>query len=164
MSGPSGAPARSTPPARRSALALWALAGVVVLALVVGAVAGALREPVELDPSTPQGVVQAYVRAVLDGDFAAAHDLLSGETAERCGPATLEDTYVAEGLTVTLVDVSIGGDEAEVRVRLREPAAPPLLGGGGTSMQERFALVREAGRWRLTGQPWPLYWCPEEAR
>lgn len=150
---------------RRSSVALWTLVGVVAVALVAGALAGALREPAALDPGSPEGVVQAYVSAVLDRDYPTAAEYLSAETAERCEPRGFEDAYVAEGLTATLEDVSVDGDEAVVRVRMREPAGPPLLGGGGgITSEERFLLVVEDGDWKLTEQPWPLFWCPEEER
>jgi hypothetical protein len=56
-------------PARRrerSTMLLWVLGGLVALALAIGAVVGGLRDPAELDPRRPEGVVQEYLKAVLD--------------------------------------------------------------------------------------------------
>jgi hypothetical protein len=47
---------------------LAAVVGVVVLLAGIAGVVAANRTAPTLDPSSPQGVVQQYLKAVLDGD------------------------------------------------------------------------------------------------
>lgn len=145
----------------QSRVALWSLAVLAGAVLVIAAVAGTLREPVELDPGTPEGVVQAYLEAVIAGDHDAAAAHLSADDAERCDASRFRGAYVSDSMTATLDDVQVRGERAEVRVQLREPSAPPPFGSPGMRSSESFELVAEAGTWRLTGQPWPVHWCPE---
>ena len=155
---------RSVAPRGRPRVLLWVLAGLTVTALAIGAVAGALREPAELPADTPEGVVQAYLQAVLDGDVGAARAHLDEATAERCTAADYRQGWVPESLTATLDDVRIaapagGSAEAEVDVRLRTVAGPEPFGGGDFSSLETFVLTREDGDWQLTGEPWPVFAC-----
>lgn len=137
---------------------LWILAGLVVIALVVGLVIAALRPPTSLDIDRPEGVVQAYLRAVLDHDHAAAAGYLSQATAERCPASAFRAAWVPEGMTADLDDVQATGDRAEVRVVLHpDTALPPFDAVDSTT--ELFRLIREDGAWRLTGIPWPLVSC-----
>lgn len=150
------------PPARpggRPSVLLWAMAALVLLALLAGALASALRDPRPLDPDTPEGVVQRYLQAVLEGDFTEAARFLSDTTAEDCEPVELRQAWVPESLTATLDSVQARGAEADVTVRLRGVAGPEPFGSGGYSSLETFALVREGGQWRVAGQPWPLLGC-----
>ena len=137
---------------------LWVLGGLVALALAIGAVVGGLRDPAELDPRRPEGVVQEYLKAVLDRDYAAAVGYLSDETAERCPASAFRETWVPDDLTADLEDVRSQAGQVEVLVRLRT-AADPLPFDDGLSSTEAFTLVEEDGAWRLTGDPWPLYSC-----
>lgn len=145
---------------KRPARLLWWLGGLVAVVLVTGAILGALRGPATLDPDSPEGVVQSYLQAVLDGDYQAAVQHFSEETAERCTVASFREAWIDESLTATLEDVRVRDGGAEVRIRFRSVPAPDPL-GGDFSFRERFSLVEEAGAWRLTGDPWPLFFCPE---
>ncbi|HSJ46079.1 MAG TPA: hypothetical protein VK923_15505 [Euzebyales bacterium] len=143
---------------RRPTSLLWILAGLVVVALVVGLVIAALRPPTSLDIGRPEGVVQAYLQAVLEHDHAAATGYLSEATAERCPASAFRATWVPEGLTADLDDVQVTGDRAEVRVVLHpNTALPPFEAVDSTT--ELFRLTREVGAWRFTGIPWPLVSC-----
>ena len=53
---------------------LSAIGALVILALVVVFTRG---EPEQLDPSTPEGVVQTYTRLVIDGDELGAAEYLT---------------------------------------------------------------------------------------
>jgi hypothetical protein len=143
---------------RRSTSLLWVLAGLMVAALVAGLVIAALRPPDPLDVRRPEGVVQAYLQAVLDHDHAAAAGYLSEDTAERCPASAFRTAWVPEGMTADLDDVQVTGDRAEVRVVLHPTAAlPPFDAVDSTT--ELFRLARQDGAWRLTGVPWPLVSC-----
>jgi hypothetical protein len=139
--------------------AVWALVALVVTVVVVGAVAGTLRAPTPLDEQSPEGVVQAYLQAVLDGDHLAAVAFFSDDTARDCQASDFRNAWVPESLTATLDAVHVRGDDATVRVRLRTVAGPGPFGGDGYSSLETLTLAREDAQWRITGAPWPLLDC-----
>lgn len=141
----------------RPATVLWAVGAFVVLAVVAAAVLGTAREPPILDPDTPEGVVQRYAQAVLDGDYREATAYLTEEAAEGCRPST--EPWIPESLSVSLDDVTVTGSEAEVRVRLRSDAGPPPFGDGAFRSDGSFFLVEQDDAWRITGSPWPLDVC-----
>lgn len=162
---PSPAPVDAGVPAPRSRSRSGPVGWVVLAALaflvVAGVVLGALRGPASYDLDTPEGTVQAYVQAVLDGRWVDARDLLAGELRPRCGIADLRGAWVQPPLTVHLDDVEVTGDLAEVRVRLRALATPAPLDVVEVDRGsiEVFDLTRASGQWRLTGEPWPIYDC-----
>jgi hypothetical protein len=129
-----------------------------VVLVAAGVALGVLREPVLLDPQTPEGTVQAYVQAVLDGEWNDARSHLADDLEAECTAIDFRRSWVPDSLTATLDDVRVDGDEAEVVVRLRTAAEPDPFGGRYEST-ETFDLIREGTTWRLTGQPWPVYDC-----
>src|SRR5690606_11770919 len=60
---------------------LVAVAGLIALAVVVAATTSG---EADLDPATPEGAVQAYLRAVSDRDAEAARALFTTELQDRC--------------------------------------------------------------------------------
>ena len=136
------------------------LLGVVVAAAVVAALAASLyaasRPPRTLDRSTPQGVVQAYVTAVLDGDHATAATFLDPDVG--CAAVDLDRTFTPRSVRVDLVETQVSGDSARVRVSVTfDAGADPLSGSPGED--HVFRLVRTPSGWLLSGIPWPLYTC-----
>lgn len=150
--GDAGRPVRST-------VLLWVLAALVAVALVVGALVGVLRPPVSLAPGSPESVVQAYLQAVIDGEYEDAVGYLSTGAAGRCPASMFRDAWIPPSLTAELDDVRPGARQADVQVRLRSAADPPPFGDGGFNSIERFTLVREGGDWRISGDPWPVFAC-----
>jgi hypothetical protein len=157
--GPEGKP----PPARHHPveprILLWILGGLALLALVVAVALGFLREPATLGTDSPEGVVQAYVQHLLDADVPAARELLSDEVADACSAALFRTSWIPEGLTVTLDEVEVTGEEALVDVRMRTAEGPPPFGAGGYTQVEVFELERQDGDWRISAEPWPVYDC-----
>jgi hypothetical protein len=151
-----GQPPRERP--RPPRLARWSLAVALMVVIVAGVAVGVLREPVLLDPHTPEGTVQAFMRAVLDGDWNAARSHITDELKAECTAIDFRHSWIPDSLTATLDDVRIDGDEAEVVIRLRTAAGPGPF-GGGYEATETFDLLREDTAWRVTGQPWPVYDC-----
>lgn len=137
--------------------------GLVVLVLLaavvtVGVVLGVVRGPSSVDPGTPEAAVQAYAQAVLDGRWVEARALLASDLQPRCGIADLRNAWVEQPVTLHLEDVRVTDDHAEVEVRLRHVAMPDPFGVERASI-EVFELTYEAGAWRITGEPWPVYAC-----
>ena len=151
-----GQPPRERP--RSSRLVGWSLGAALVVLIAAGVAVGVLREPVLLDPQTPEGTVQAYVQAVLDGEWNEARSHLTDDLEAECTAIDFRHSWIPDSLTATLDDVRLDGDEAEVIVRLRTAAEPDPF-GGGYETSETFDLIREDTTWRVTGQPWPVYDC-----
>ena len=101
-----------------------AVAALVVLSLVLVFTRG---EPAPLDASTPEGVVQRYAAAVIDGDEATATTYLTDAARKTCQHT---DYPVTEDLRVALVSTTVRENTADVRVSLVAsadggPSAPP---------------------------------------
>lgn len=144
----------------------WLLATITVVAVVAVlaiALAGT-RQPADLPPGSPEAGVQAYLRAVADGDRAAIRDSLTEERREDCERengerlpfAGEEPAFEADLLETREVE----DDTAEVRVRITEFSGEPPFGGGGYDHTEVFVLERSDGRWGIAEAPWPYDLCP----
>ena len=119
----------------------------VVLALVA---AGLLRETPELDPSTPEGTVQAYLQAVFAGDQERAAEYTDGECEPNLGPAV-----PVEGISAALVRVEGNDNQRTVFVKLSQPSPDPI--GGLSEWEEWFNLISNDGRWVIQQPAWPYY-------
>jgi hypothetical protein len=131
--------------------------GVIAAAAVVAAVVAVQRDPVALDPDSPEATVQAYLTAVATGQHGVAVEQLAEDS--DCGLADLTNAYRPEAIEVVLKETTVFGSDATVVVEMTE-----MYGGGpfetsGYSREEVLLLVQEDGAWRLTGSPWPMY-CP----
>lgn len=134
------------------------LVGVAVAIIAIGGVAaiGLLgSDAPRRDPSTPAGVVQTYLSAVLEGRTAEAAALL--DPSSGCSARDLDTTYLPPSARIDLIDARETGDTAQVRVHVEQSTGDPF---GGTWGEDRtFRLTRVAGAWRITGVPWPLGGC-----
>ena len=132
-----------------AAIGLAVLTALVVIALV--------RDPVQLDPATPEGTVQAYLQAIADEDYAAALALLDPELAEECSAGDLQQAAPREPFSATLVDSDESDDTASVTASIAYSPSPGPLDPGSSGFDEYFSLVRTEGMWRITNDPWPYY-------
>jgi len=139
----------------RPSRVLAIVVGSVVLVIVLVGVLAANRSVTDHDLSTPEGVVQAYVAAVVDGDHQAAADLLAEDS--ECDVDDLDGTYVPELDRVVLLDTEVDGDSA--RVYVETVAAEGPFGAFDYSERHSFLLERSGTSWRIAGKPWPLYEC-----
>lgn len=136
---------RIRPPAVLGAIAL-----VVVVLAVVAAIVSSNRERPELDPATPEGVVQLYVTALFNDDVAGAVTYLD----PKLGCAEhLPEVYTGDTARVAVVRSTTTGDTATVVLQIEESS-----GLDGWSHRETFTLHRN-GEWLITGHPWPIYSC-----
>ena len=141
---------------------LAAMAIGLVALIAVAAVFVAVRDPVEFDPETPEGVTQAYLVAILDDDAESAHALLTAELQERCDVEELHDRFWRdEDRRITLVDSTIEGDTARIEVKFTVTYNEGPFGYSESSHEETFRLTRSDGAWRISSAPWPYYRCPE---
>jgi len=128
----------------------WLLPTVGVLAVVALVAAGLLREAPELDPSTPEGTVQAYLEAVFAGDQDAAAALTEGECDTNLGPGSQ-----VEGVSASLASVEADENQATVIVNMSQPTTDPF--GGLSEWQEWFGLLNHDGTWMIQQPVWPYY-------
>jgi hypothetical protein len=131
------------------------VAAMVALSALVVALA-ATRSPAQLDPRSPEGTVQAYLRAVLDGDHEAAVRYL--DPASGCDIGDLDRTGRVQPTRVALTSTHVDGSSARVRVELTTGAGDGPF-GSGYQETTTFRLTRSSTGWLLTGSPWPLFDC-----
>ncbi|GAA1060461.1 hypothetical protein [Agromyces bracchium] len=138
----------------RTLVVILAVLGVlVVVALIAVFTRG---EPAQLDESTPEGVVQRYSAAVIDGDEAAAMEYLDPAVAEDCVRMPFGDRA---GMRVTLVDTTERDDTADVDVLIVTTFDSGPFGSSEYEEPGVFDLVRVGGEWRIEVAPWPLAIC-----
>lgn len=153
-------PAPERAPVRGPRIALISLI-VVVVAVVVAAVLAVLLRggPATFDPASPEGVVQRYTQALIDGDLDAAEQLRSPTAAdEGCGffPGEMQD------VRVTLVGTTADGDAAQVRVLITTIYGQDVFGSGEYRSEETFRLVGSGGEWLIEAAPWQFTPCLED--
>ncbi len=131
-------------------LPAWVLPGLGVLAVVALVAAGLLRETPELDPTTPEGTVQAYLKAVFAGDEEAASQYTEGECDPNLGPGS-----PTQGVSASLVSVEGDDQQTTVIVQLSQTSNDPFI--GLSEWQEWFNLVNREGVWLIQEPVWPYY-------
>lgn len=135
-----------------------------VLAVVVGLVIGLavltevlVAQPTTAvdDPSSPAGVVRAYVQALVAEDHEAAAALL--EEGGPCEVADVERAYPPDVDRVLLVDTVVEGDEARVVIEIVVREGP--FSAFAYTERHTLELTGTDAGWRITGRPWPLFEC-----
>lgn len=154
---PATEPAAEAAPARRPDRTLLVILGVIAALVVVALVVVFSRgEPARLDESTPEGVVQAYAAAVIDGDEDEAIRHLVPEVADDCVPI---DGAPTDRMRVTLVSTTERDDSADVEVLISWSYDEGPFGGSGVEERGDFDLVQADDGWRIETAPWPLTIC-----
>lgn len=144
------------PDSRRLRTTLIVLAAVVLVVIVVALIAVFARSaPAQYDADTPEGVVQRYSQAVIDGDFDAARAYLVPEVADECEHISPDGS----DRRVTLLETTERDDTARVEVLVAT-----VYGSGpfGTSEYENegvFDLEKAGGDWLISATPWELAVC-----
>jgi hypothetical protein len=130
----------------------WVLPVAGVLGVVALVVIGMNRGPASLDPDTPEGTVQLYIEALVDGDFDTA---ASYWDQEGCIPGSVVPTGGAPDVAAALVSVDGNDIQANVVVKITETSQDPL--SGLYEHEEWFTLVRQGDVWRIRQPSWPYY-------
>lgn len=146
---------------------LVATAATVVVLIALAVLVVALRpSDVAAPPGSPEAAVQAYVRAVLDGDLAAARATFAADLAAACPPsvfgtrvrdalwwggaATRDDWHVR-----VLDSAALSDGRHRVRVRVQRTVASPPFDVGSMTSEHAFVLALEDGAWKLASLEWP---------
>ena len=133
-------------------LAGWVLPVVGVVAVLALVLIGLNREPEQYDPDSPEGVVQSYIAALVEGDFeTAASFWAEGD----CLPNSIEPTGGAPDISASLVNVDHEGEDATVVIAITDNTTDPL--NGIYEFQEWFTLVNGDDGWKIRQLAWP-YW------
>jgi hypothetical protein len=144
-------------PAARPDRTLIVILGVIAVLVIVALVVVFTRgEPAQLDETTPEGVVQRYSAAVIDGDEAAAEEYLVPELADSCRRI---ETGPVDGMRVTLVSTTERADTADVEVLIVTSYDGGMFGSSEYEEQGVFDLVAADGGWLIESAPWPLTVC-----
>ena len=134
------------------------LAVIVIAALVLSAVAAlvsSFREEVKYSTSSPEGVVQMYLTAIIEGKNDQAASYFASDST--CDASDIDRAYVSETLRVNLVSTSIDGESAYVKIDANTGASGPF--DDGYTESHTYRLSKESGRWLIEGIPWPLWDC-----
>jgi hypothetical protein len=126
------------------------------IALVIfSAIFSANRDEVKLSPATPEGVVQLYLTAIIEGkNDQAAEYFVKGS---RCDASDIDRAYVSDTLRVNLVSTSTDGNSAYVKIDANTGSGGPF--DDGYTESHTYRLVKENGSWHIEGIPWPLWDC-----
>ena len=137
---------------------LLVILGVIVVLVIVALVVVFARsgEPTLLDEATPEGVVQRYSAAVIDGDEAAAEEYLVPELADSCRRI---ETGPVDGMRVTLVSTTERAETADVEVLIVTSYDGGMFGSSEYEEQGVFDLVKAEDGWLIESAPWPLTIC-----
>jgi hypothetical protein len=146
---------------------LVATAATVAVLIALAALVVALRpQQAVFAPDTPEGTVQAYVAAVIDGDLALARSHFAADLEARC-PASVFGTRTREALWwgtterrddwhVRLLETATLSDgRVRVRVRVERTGASPPFEVTSMTSEHAFVLVFEDGAWRIDAFDWP---------
>lgn len=140
-------------PDRTLIVILGVIGLLVIVALVVVFTTG---EPEPLDESTPEGVVQRYSAAVIEGDEAAAIEYLVPELGDSCERTAIGPV---DGMRVTLVSSTERDDSADVKVLMVTSYDSGLFGSSEYEEEAVFDLVEADGGWLIESAPWSLSVC-----
>lgn len=140
---------------RRPTTVVIVVTSIIVALAVVVLVFSVGRNVTEYDATSPEGVAQSYLTAAFDGDFDRAADYFA--PGEDCDADDLDRAYFQRNARISLIDSTVDGERARVRIAAEIPDGGPL--GGFYREEHTLRLVRSNGTWLLTGIPWPLYDC-----
>ena len=140
----------------------------VVTSIAVAAIRGD-RDVVDYPESTPEGVVQRYLKAVWEEEHQTGYVYLSDELKTYCTYQNLRDSTQwirDQDMRVSLAGSEpLDGGKVEVQVRVGQVSMGGLFVPEESSHTQRFTLVRQGdpatGAWRFAEPPWPLSYCPE---
>ncbi|NDC12668.1 MAG: hypothetical protein EBZ85_00805 [Actinobacteria bacterium] len=136
------------------------LAVIITLTLLLAAAAAVLsstQESKEYASDTPTGVVQLYLKALIEGKNEDATKYFSQTTT--CDATDLDRTWIPETMRVNLKSSTIEGEKAFLGVAVDISSGGPF--DDYYTENHTYRLARESGAWKILGIPWPLYSCDE---
>ena len=148
----------------------WLIGGGAILSLllIASVIVAILQEEEDFAPGSPEASVQDYLRALDEGDFEVAYDILSPELRERC---SIEDMFGErnsrrwdlDDKRITLKGARTLNETTYVTVRVSELSGGGLFGPSEYSFEVDFALRQFDGNWKFYRNPWPSFDCVGDA-
>ena len=115
--------------------------------------------PTQLDADTPEGVVQRYSQAVVDGDVPTALTYLVPEVADVVRTACRRAPMTCR---LTLLETTERDDTARVRgARRHGVRIGSVRRRTSTRAKGSFDLVKVGGDWLIETAPWQLAVCED---
>lgn len=114
--------------------------------------------PADIDPSSPEGAVQAYATAVISGDERTAASYLSSGALARCVNGS--SVFIDGDMQVNLISTDVRPGSADVRVSIVRIFDGGLFGATESRTEANFDLADVDGHWKIDGVPWELRVCP----
>jgi hypothetical protein len=147
---------RAARPDRTLIAVLVAVGLLVLLALVVVVVRNA--STATLDATTPEGVVQRYAQAVIDGDDETASGYLVSQSdeCEYYGESDRE-------LRLALRSTETSGQRSTVRVSVTTSYGGGPFSSSEYTTDEAFQLVKSGDDWMIEETPYEFISCPRSA-
>lgn len=158
MNQPRGeeSPVAKTAVAKTNGQRLALIVGVVLIVAVIGAaIVNSLRPVPQLDPASPEGVVQSFLIAVDDERFASAFQLLSSAAQADCSASDLAIDQ-PEMSRVVVDTVTEFGDETLVVLDATVMEVDPIDPYTYETTLE-FTLIDENGAMTIDRLPYPFY-------
>ena len=144
----------------------WLIGGGAVLAVLLAAsvIVALSRGETELEPESPELVVQQYLKALVESDFETAESLWSPELREDC---SFEEFLLnvkggldrLSGARITLDDVQTVGETAIVSIRMTRTTGGGLFGPSERVSSYDYTVRRFDGDWRVIDHTWPADRC-----
>lgn len=132
--------------------------GIAVGVLVAVAFAFTFIDGPGPDPDSPEGVVQHYLQAVVDGRRREALSYTSDRLQRECDSGF--PRYVSrDAYRIEWIETVMEGSRAEVEVWVAEQ--DPEFFGSGYEFHAFFALESTGDGWKIIEQEWPWYGCSE---
>lgn len=129
---------------------------VLVLAVAIAAIATSMRPSPQLDPTTPEGTVQAFLQAVEDDDWEGVRALLSAPLQEDCEASELAQ-FRDDVDRAVISDVGTAGTETIIDVRVSRVVIDDPFNPYSYDDTFHFVLAQEDGRLAVTELPWQFY-------
>ncbi|MGH8924353.1 MAG: hypothetical protein ACRDWA_06925 [Acidimicrobiia bacterium] len=147
----------STDTAARTGLGLGVVVGLIVAVLVVAAaIVNAIRPVTQFSRDTPEGTVQAFLLALNDDNYEAAHALLSEESRAECTPADLVRDHT-EATRIVIDDVIEAGPTVIVNLDVTVIEASDGFEPYRYETKMSFTLVREGNSLFIDELPYYIF-------
>jgi len=127
----------------------------VLVLIAILTILSATHKSKTLSADSPEGVIQMYLKNVIVGKNDLAASYFSSDSV--CKASDIDRAYFSEDFRVNLVNTEITGDRAYVKVDINYASGGPF--DSGYSEKQNYRLIKENGRWKISGIPWPLYDC-----
>ncbi len=124
--------------------------------MAVAAIVTTLRPSPQLDPSTPEGLVQAFFQAVEADDWEGLRALLARSLQDQCEPSELAQ-FRDDVDRAVISAVEPAGSETVVEVRASRVVVDDPLNPYSYDDTFHFVLAQDDGRLAVSELPWQFY-------